>query len=119
MFQGLGISQRDAEKLAVKVKSGYSLIRNPTTIKVGEGSQYFGSGGYCHSYKIWVPTGAGLREVGSLLDLESYDNGFVSGTWYTIKPTKAPLVISHSRGDKIGHGPRWFNREVFVVLPGK
>jgi len=114
-FQNLGCTEKAAEALADKIKvHGYSLIENPKTIEVGSGGQNFGSGGYWHDYHIWIPKGKSLNEVGTIIDKRGYNNGFVSGAWYVIKPTVKPLIISHSRGDGIGNG-RTFNAEVFVV----
>jgi len=114
-FKKLGCDEDEAEKLADKVKvSGYRLVVNPETAKIGSGGQYFGSGGYWHSYKVWIPKDfERLEDIVEIIDKESYDNGFVSGIWYTIKPKVKPLIISHSSGDDIGGGRR-FNAEVFV-----
>ena len=119
-FKKIGCHEEIAKKLADKIKvRGYVLVVNPETAEIGSGGQYFGSGGYWHSYGIWLPKGykyieelekAGIIEI---IDKERYDNGFVSGTWYKIKPKVKPLIISHSRGDSIGQGRR-FNAEVFV-----
>ena len=125
-FKSLGCDEEDAKILADKVKvQGYELVVNPETAEIGSGGQYFGSGGYWHGYKVWLPkveeqdlpldytetfVKAGIFEV---IDKRKYDNGFVSGVWYTIKPKVRPLIISHSRGDEIGNGRR-FNAEVFV-----
>jgi hypothetical protein len=115
-FMELGCTQEQANKLADKIKvSNYDLIVNPETIRIGTGGQYFGSGGYWHDYKIWTPKNKKLEEVGEIIDKDGYDNGFVSGVWFTIKPTVKPLIISHSRGDCIGNGRR-FNAEVFVLF---
>ncbi len=114
LFRKLGLEKEDAEYLADRIKvDGYELIVNPETAKIGSGGQYFGSGGYWHSYKIWLPQNKKLDEVAEIVNKEGYDNGFVSGVWYKIKPKIKPLVISHSRGDGIGQGRR-FNAEVFV-----
>ena len=114
LFRKLGLEKEDAEYLADRIKvDGYELVINPESAEIGSGGQYFGSGGYWHSFRIWIPKGAKLNEVAEILDKKGYDNGFVSGTWYKIKPKIKPLVISHSRGDGIGQGRR-FNAEVFV-----
>ena len=119
-FKSLGCDEEDARKLADKVKvQGYELVVNPEKAEVGRGSQYFGSGGYWHDYAIWLPKNYEYiedlekTEIIEVIEKREYDNGFVSGVWYTIKPKVRPLIISHSRGDEIG-GRRIFNMEIFV-----
>jgi len=115
-FEELGVDRTSAEKLADKVKvQNYDVVEvhREDLYHVGEGNQVFGSGGYHHDFKIWIPSGSKLEDIAEIVDKEGYETQFISGIWYTIKPKDKTFVISHSRGDGIGQG-RTFTKEIIV-----
>jgi len=116
-FCALGCCKDDATKLADKIKLGnYDVIElsNEDTFLIGDGAQHFGSGGYYHGFRIWVPKDADLEEIAEIIDKKTYHDSFIDGIWYILKPrSNKPFIISHGRGDGIGEG-RVFAREIFI-----
>ena len=100
------------EKLS---QEGYKVIINPPSARIGQGGQYFGSGGYVHRTKVIYPEGKKLKDVVEIISYERYDNGFISGVYWKITPKIKPLVLKHYSGDII-NGGRNFNQEIFVFI---
>jgi len=112
-FEGLGLEEEKAKKLADKVKlKQYDviLLEKGDIFSVGKGAGEF----YYEWYKEWIPDDEWLLEVVEIYDKRGYVEEDKEGEVYLLKPKDETFVVSYSVYEYIDGVKEWKEKVVYV-----